>query len=171
LSASDISALTRLRTQVFTQIRDALAALNTRERRILIGGVLLVALTLVWLLYSWQADTRHQLDTAVPRATAQLARMQSESAELARLHSVQPPAPADLAQLAGTLTSSSAAHGLSLSVRNDGNQLVVSGKGVNFDNWVQWLAETQRASAIRLTYLDVTQAAGGAQLEARLTPL
>jgi type II secretory pathway component PulM len=167
LSASEISALTRLRTQT----RDALTALNARERRILVGGALLVALTLVWLLYSWQAGMRHQLDTSVPRASAQLARMQSESAELARLHSVQPPAPADLAQLAGTLTSSSAAHGLSLNVRNDGNQLVVSGKGVNFDSWVQWLAETQHTNAIRLTYIDVTQASGGAQLEARLAPL
>jgi hypothetical protein len=60
---------------------------------------------------------------------------------------------------------------MTLSVRNDGNQLVVSGKGINFDNWTQWLAETQRSSAIRMTYLDVAQAPDGPQIEARLVPL
>ncbi len=167
MNAPNLSGVGRLRVQ----IQDALNALSERERHILIGGAALVALTLLWLLYGWQATTRRQLDLAVPRANAQLARMQSESAELARLRGLATPAAANLVQLAATLGNSATARGLNLSVRNDGNQLVISGKGVNFDNWVQWLAETQRANAIRLTYIDVTQAAGGAQLEARLAPL
>jgi type II secretory pathway component PulM len=145
--------------------------LNTRERGILMAGSALIVLTLLWLLYGWQASTHHDLDTALPRASAQFARMQSESAELARLRGLPPPAAANLAQLATSLAGTATARGLTLSVRNDGNQLVVSGKGVNFDNWTQWLAETQRSSAIRLTYVDVTQTPGGPQLEARLAPL
>ncbi|MDB5799897.1 MAG: hypothetical protein JWL63_836 [Rhodocyclales bacterium] len=167
MNAPAVPTLTRLRLQA----RDALTRLNARERRILVVGSLLIVVTLLWLLYGWQASTRKQLDVAMPRANAQLARMQSESAEMSRLRSVPPPAAADLGQLAGTLAGSAAARGLALTMRNDGNQLVISGKGINFDNWTQWLAETQRSSAIRLTYLDVTQAPGGPQLEARLAPL
>lgn len=157
--------------RISEQIRDALTRMNARERGILIVGSILVALTLLWTLYGWQAKTQRELDLALPRATAQLARMQSESAELARLRGLPPPAPANLTQLTTTLTGSAAAVGLALNIRNDGSQLVISSKGVNFDKWVPWLAEAQRGSAIRLTYLDVTQAPGGPQLEARLAPL
>ncbi|MDB5814273.1 MAG: hypothetical protein JWN23_1390 [Rhodocyclales bacterium] len=167
MNASDMPTLTRLRMQA----REALTRLNARERWMLLVGTALIVLTLVWLLYAWQAATHRQLDAAIPRAAAQLARMQSESAELARLRGLPPPAAANLAQLVGTLQGSAAARGLALSVRNDGNQLIVSGKGINFDSWVQWLAETQRDSAMRLTYLDVAQTPGGPQLEARLAPL
>ena len=158
-------------TRIRSQVRDALTRMNSRERGILLVGSLLVILTLLWTLYGWQAKTQRELDVALPRATAQLARMQSESAELARLRGLPPPAAANLSQLTTTLEGTATARGLTISVRSDGSQLIISGKGINFDNWVPWLAETQRASAIRLTYLDVTQGPGGPQLEARLAPL
>jgi type II secretory pathway component PulM len=153
------------------QIREALARLNARERNMLVIGSALVGLTLLWLLFGWQAKTGHELDSAIPRAGAQLARMQTESAELARLRGLPTPEAANLTPLVNTLTESAAARGLTLTVRNDGNQLVVSGKGISFDKWTQWLAETQRSNAVRLAYLDVTQTPGGQQIEARLAPL
>ena len=161
------TALTELRIR----IRETLARLNNRERGMLIAGSSLIVLTLLWLLYGWQAKTHHDLDAALPRASAQFARMQSESAELARLRGLAAPTAANLAQLTTTLANTATAHGLALNVRSDGNQLIVSGKGINFDNWTQWLAETQRSSPIRLTYIDVIQAPGGPQIEARLAPL
>jgi type II secretory pathway component PulM len=167
MKSLDISALASIRAQ----LDEALSRLNARERNMLLGGALLIVLTLLWLLFGWQAKTRRELDVAIPRASAQLARMQSESAELARLRGLSPPPAANLAQLTTTLGSSAAARGLTLNVRNDGNQLVISGKGVSFDSWTTWLADTQRSNAIRLTYLDVAQTPSGQQLEARLAPL
>ncbi|MEC5388147.1 type II secretion system protein GspM [Uliginosibacterium sp. H3] len=158
-------------TQAREQIREALSRLNARERNMLVMGSALIGLTLLWLLFGWQAKAHRELDVAVPRAAAQLARMQVESAELARLRSLPTPPAANLAQLVSVLTDTAAGRGLALTVRNDGNQLVVSGKGLNFDNWTQWLAETQRSNSVRLTYLDVAQAPGGPQIEARLSPL
>jgi type II secretory pathway component PulM len=158
-------------TQARVQIREALARLNARERNMLVIGSALICLTLLWLLFGWQASTNKELDTAIPRAGAQLARMQTESAELARLRGLPTPEAANLSHLVSILVDSAAARGLTLTVRNDGNQLVVSGKGISFDKWTTWLAETQRINAVRLAYLDVTQTPGGQQIEARLAPL
>jgi type II secretory pathway component PulM len=158
-------------TQARVQIRETLTRLNARERNMLVIGSALISLTLLWLLFGWQASTNRELDTAIPRAGAQLARMQTESAELARLRGLPTPEAANLAHLVSTLVESAAARGLTLTVRNDGNQLVVSGKGISFDKWTTWLAETQRINAVRLAYLDVTQTPGGQQIEARLAPL
>lgn len=163
-----VSTLSRVRMQT----RETLGRLNARERTILIVGTILISVTLLWLLYSWQANTQRELDVAIPRATAQFARVQSEAAELARLRGLPPPAAVpNLTQLATTLTGTANARGLTLTIRNDGNQLVLSGKGINFDSLAPWLAEIQRDSAIRLTYLDVIQGPGGPQLETRLAPL
>lgn len=166
-NSSSVPTLTRLRRQA----SEAWTGLNVREQRMLLIGAALVTVTLLWLLYGWQAQQRKELDVALPKATAQFARMQSEAAELARLRSLPVPAAADLAHLVTTLQTTAAGRSLVVTVRNDGNQLVVSGKGLNFDRWTEWLADTQRSNAVRISYLDAQQSADGTQVEARLVPL
>ena len=152
------------------RLRETWSRLNARERRILqVGGVLLL-LAIMYSLYDWQAKLHKQLDVSIPRATAQLAVMQGEAAELARLRGLPAAEATDLTQLATSLQSGATARNLAMTVRSDGNQLVATGKAINFDLWVQWLAEAQRNTKVHLNYLDILQAPGGPTLEARLMP-
>ncbi len=152
------------------QLRSLLARLSARERRILLIGSILLALTLLWLLYDWQSRSRQQLDVALPRTEAQLARMQTEAAELARLRNLPAPPISDLPQLLGSVQSSATARGFALLVRSDGNQLIAQGKGIAFDSFIPWLADTQRNNGLRVVYLDVSQGSGGVTVEVRLMP-
>lgn len=152
------------------KLREWYAGLGQRERRVFAGLGILLALTLLWLLWDWQASTNQRLATSLPRARNQLARMQAEAAEIARLRSLPQTAAPDLAQTANALQVSATGHGLTLSVKSDGNQILASGKGVSFDNWVQWLGDAQRNSGVRLVWLDVVQTPAGPGIEAHLQP-
>ncbi|MFT3737085.1 MAG: type II secretion system protein GspM [Rhodocyclaceae bacterium] len=152
-------------------LRERFDSMSQRERRILIVGAVAILTTLLWLLHDWQVATHKKLDKALPRLEAQLATMQAEAAEISRLRSLPPLTVNDLKQTADALQASAKARGMSVTVRSDGNQLLVMGKPVNFDAWTPWLGEVLRTSGLRLTYLDATQSPSGLALEARLAPL
>lgn len=153
------------------QLRERLELMSVRERRIIYFGLIAILLTFVWLLHDWQAATHKRLDKALPRLEAQLAAMQAEAAEIARLRSLPPLVASDLNQAAAALQASATARGLTATARSDGNQILFSGKPLDFDLWTQWLGEALRTSGLRLSYLDATQSPTGLAIEARFAPL
>ena len=59
--------------------RRAFAALNPRERRLVLSAALLIGATLLYLLGEWTFSERNRLDRRLPIAETELTRMQTEA--------------------------------------------------------------------------------------------
>jgi type II secretory pathway component PulM len=150
-------------------LRQYWAERNPREQRMAIVMVAVIGVAALWALFDWQAAEYKRLEKVVPRVQAQVKAMQDDAAELARLR-VAPKRPAvDTKQLADTLQSSASAQHLALTVRNDGDRVVVSGTSVPFDTFVAWLATAQTQNALKVAALDASPNNDGQRIEVRLT--
>ncbi|MFT4171408.1 MAG: type II secretion system protein GspM [Rhodocyclaceae bacterium] len=149
-------------------LRQYWAERNPREQRLLVAMVAVIAVAALWALFDWQAAEYKRLGKLVPRVQAQVKAMQDDAAELARLR-VAPKRPAaDAKQLADTLQNSAAALHLALTVRNDGDRIIVSGTSVPFDAFVAWLAAAQTQNALKVASLDASPNNDGQRIEVRL---
>lgn len=141
---------------------------NLRERRMLVAMVVVISVAILWALFDWQASERKRLDKLSPRVQAQVKSMQDDAAELARLRVAAKPATQDIALVVESLKSSAATQNLAITVRGDGDRILVSAASVPFDTWVTWLAGVQAQNALRVSALEATPANEGQRIEARL---
>lgn len=129
-------------------------ARQPRERMILgVAAALLAVLLLFSLVEGVQAE-RLRLQRRLPLAEANLQRLQAEADEYTRLRAQAPAARLSGAALIEALKTSAAARGLGLEFRGGEAGVQVSGSG-DFDAALAWLAEIQRAHALRPTQLEL----------------
>ena len=130
-------------------------ARQPRERMILgLAALLLGVLLLLSLVDGVQAE-RRRLQRRLPLAEASLQRLQGEADEYTRLRAQAPATRLSGAALIEALKTSAAARGLRLEFRGGEAGVQVSGNG-DFDAALAWLAEIQRAHALRPTQLELS---------------
>lgn len=145
--------------------------LAVRERRLVAGGVALLAIVAAWLLLfepAWQA--RAALQGELPALREQFARVDELADEARRLLSV--PAAGDSPQTRRTrIEQSIAGAGLSSSLA----QLSVNGSllELRFDRvphaaWLAWLDTTTREMRLRVADVAITREAGHGLVSVRL---
>ncbi|HEX5125675.1 MAG TPA: type II secretion system protein GspM [Rhodocyclaceae bacterium] len=151
-----------------TRAQQYWAERNPRERRLILIAALVVSVGLLWTLHDWQATERTRLDRLLPTVQAQVKAMQDDAAELARLRSLtrapHPDAGRDIEALQGSAT----AQNLPLSIRSEGDNILVSGTALPFDAWIIWLAGAQNTQRLKVQTMEVTREANGLHIEARL---
>jgi general secretion pathway protein M len=147
--------------------------LQSRERRVLGVGGLLVALVLGYLVAfepAWLG--RRKLETELPQLRAQLAQMEGLAAEARRLSGQAAQGTQTPAQLKTQVEQSIAAAGLSGSVA----QLSVAGdlidlrfKGIGFAAWLAWVDSALRETRLRIVDVAVERESAPGVVSARLT--
>ncbi|HYF60960.1 MAG TPA: type II secretion system protein GspM [Burkholderiaceae bacterium] len=147
--------------------------MQTRERRIVVGGLGLLAFALLWLLAfepAWVG--RQRLQAELPKLRAQVSQMEGLAAEARRL-SAQTPQGADTPQqLRTALERSIATAGLQGSVA----QLTVAGelidlrfKAAPFATWLAWFDTALRETRLRAVDIAIEREPAPGVVSARLT--
>ncbi len=149
------------------------ASLQSRERRVLGTGAVLLGLALVWLLAfepAWVG--RRTLQAELPKLRAQVAQMEGLAAEARRLSGQSSQAADSPQQLKGLLEQSIEAAGLKSSL----SQLTVSGelidvrfKGVPFAAWLGWFDGALRETRLRAVDVAIERETAPGVVSARLT--
>jgi general secretion pathway protein M len=146
--------------------------LQTRERRLVAFGAVIVAALLIYLVAfepAWKG--RQRLAAELPKLRAQLAQMESMAAEARRLAGTAATVDSPQ-QLRAQLEQSIAAAGL----QNNVAQLTQSGelidlrfKAVPFGAWLGWFDAALRETRLRAVDVAVTREAAPGAVSARLT--
>ncbi|MBX3684714.1 MAG: type II secretion system protein M [Rhodocyclaceae bacterium] len=123
-------------------LKTRLAALNPRERRLVLTATLLIGATLLYLLAEWTFSERNRLDKRLPIAETELTRMQAEAEELAQLRRLTPPTATSLVVRAQAARAAAAARQLDLVIDADRNGLRVTGSAPP-GPLLDWLASMQ----------------------------
>ena len=155
---------------LLTAARAAWMKRAERERRILSIGAVCVALALVWSLFAWTQKESRRLALALPAAQAQLKAMQEDAAELVRLRARTAAAAPDASRWQENLSNAAQGLGLQLDIKGDPAGLAVSGSGVPFDAFTQWLAAAH-AEGLRPATMEVLAEGTGVKVTARLAPV
>lgn len=150
------------------QGRTAWNARAPREQMMIAAMIVVVSIALLWSLHDWTEAERIRLVRAFPAAEAQLAAMRDNAAELQRLQR-QPARTTPSASAAATaLETSARMRGLIVDVKAGQDRIRLTGSG-NFDTIIEWLAEMQRDSGLRVTHLTATRDTDQVRIEADLT--
>ena len=123
-------------------LKTRLAALNPRERRLVLSAALLIGATLLYLLGEWTFSERNRLDRRLPIAETELTRMQAEAEELAQLQRLTPPPATSLMVRAQAARAAAAARQLNLIIDADRSGLRVTGSAQP-GPLLDWLASMQ----------------------------
>jgi general secretion pathway protein M len=148
-------------------------SLQSRERRVLGGGGLLVALVLLYLLAFEPASAgRQRLAKELPALRGQVAQIEGLAAEARRLSGQAVQGADSPQQLRAQLEQSIEASGLKGSM----SQLSVTGdlidlrfKGVAFAAWLAWFDSALRETRLRAIDVSIERDAAPGQVSARLT--
>lgn len=156
-------------TTPFSNVAGLLAARAPRERRLIALAVAVVSIAAAISVAEWSWHERARLAQQLPQTQAQLAKMQHDAAELARLARLPVPTPVPIASLAQSAIAAAASRGLALDIEAAGNGLTVSGSG-GFDAVIDWLASVHAQQRLRVSRITMQVVDGGVQLHAVLTP-
>jgi general secretion pathway protein M len=149
------------------------ASLQSRERRVLGGGVTLLVIVLVYFLaYEPAMDGRRRLQAELPTLRGQLAQIEGLAGEARRLAGQAPQGVDSPEQLRIQLEQSIAAAGLKGAI----SQLTVAGdlidlrfKGVPFATWLTWFDSALRETRLRAVDIAIEREAAPGVVTARLT--
>lgn len=131
-------------------------ARTARERRLLTLTALVLGLLALLMLADWLHVERKRLDRALPKREAQLARMQEDASEMARLRQ-SPPTGSSSPSVATQVDAVSAAarsRGLNLTIQPAGDKVQLSGQ-VAFDALAAWLASLHRDQGLQVHSADL----------------
>lgn len=156
-------------TTPFANAAGWLAARAPRERRLIALAAAVVSIAAAVSVADWSRHERARLAQQLPLTQAQLARMQVDAAELARLARLPVPPPVPIATLARSAGAAAASRGLALDIAADGTGLAVSGSG-GFDAVIDWLASVHAQQRLRVSRITMQVVDGGVRLDAVLTP-
>lgn len=144
---------------------------QTRERRILVGGGVVLLLAVVWLLVfepAWSG--RQRLAEELPAQRAELARMASMIDEARALESVAgatPPSGSVRASLEKSLAAAGLGNGVQIEQRGDRYDMRFS--SVPFAAWLDWVALAVRESRVRVIDAKLTRDPRDGYVAARLS--
>ncbi len=149
------------------------AGLQSRERRVLGGGAVLLGLALVYLVAlepAWVG--RQRLEAELPKLRAQVAQMEGLASEARRLSGQASQATDSPQQLKGQIEQSAAAAGLKgalTQVAVSGELIDVRFKGVSFAAWLAWFDTALRETRLRAVDLAVERETAPGTVSVRLT--
>lgn len=150
-----------------TRLRQSWQAISPRERKLLLMAAAVVGVGIVISTLDWSRNERIRLGRALPRAEAQLERVQESATEITRLRAqpaLQRPAAAALLDMAQT---SARSRGLGVSIQAGGEGLHVKGQA-SFDELVAWLAAVQHDQGLRVLRMELQQQGALASIDALL---
>ena len=144
-----------------------------RERALLVGGALAVALVALYL-FLWQPGLAagRRLSAALPKLRAQVELMRAQQAEIAALRKSTPTA-AQTGDLRPLLQSSLARAPFFKSVQRidapSGERATVVVGSADFDDWLRWAADAQREAGARLERCRITALGAPGMVRAEAT--
>jgi general secretion pathway protein M len=149
---------------------------SARERAILVGGAVAVALVALYL-FLWQPGlaASRRLSATLPKLRAQVELMRMQQVEIAKLRK-SVGAAAQGGDLRALLQSSGARAPFAKSMRIDatsGERVTLAVNGADFDDWLRWVAEAQRETGARLERcrINALEAPGMVRAEATFVAL
>ncbi len=149
------------------------AALQTRERRMLsMGGVVLAVLSLYFLAFEPAYVGRQRVQSELPALRAQLAQMEALGTEARQLSAKTGESVESPAQLKESLEKSIKAAGLtaSLTQLNLAGELIdLRFRGASFAVWLTWLDSALRETRLRIVDVSLERDADPGKVTARLT--
>ena len=139
-------------------------ARTPRERQILVGGAIALALMLFYALV-WHPAQRgvSTLESTLPRLRADLSAMRLQSGEFARLRQIAPKARLDAAGALGAIQASAGKRGLERAVEKvevmGSDRLRVVLGAAPFAAWIEWVDALRRehqltVEAVRVDAID-----------------
>lgn len=133
--------------------------LAPRERRALLGTLVLILAAALLLGVEHLLAERTRLERRLPQLAASLARLEIDAAELARLRAApRKPAMADTA----ILTASARAYGLDADIGTDGSGGFRLGGQADLAALLRWLGELHAEYGLRVMEMTFDGTAGGA---------
>lgn len=158
-TASQASPLTRL--------LQSWQAISPRERKLLLMAAAVVGVGIVLTTLDWSRNERIRLGRALPRAEAQLERVQESATEITRLRAQPAPQRPAAAALLDMAQTSARSRGLGVSIQAGGEGLHVKGQA-SFDELVAWLAAVQHDQGLRVLRMELQQQGALASIDALL---
>lgn len=143
---------------------------SPNEQRALRWGAIALAALALWAINDWASQQRQRLQRSLPVLSAQLDSMRTAIPQIQRLRDAPTPnAPSPDAQKAA-LIAAARASSLSLEIAPDGNSGFSVRGQVDFDRWVEWLAQVQRDQRLRVARANVVRDGNGTRIDATLAP-
>lgn len=140
-----------------------------RERRLLVGAAMLIALTLIVTLADWLRAERGRLDRALPRMQVRMEQMQLAASEIAHLRAQQVPTAPQLSAQARieAVTASARSRGLNLNIQSSSDGVHIRGNAA-FDPLLEWLASLHHDQGLRVQRMEIQRAGAEASVEIAL---
>jgi type II secretory pathway component PulM len=150
-----------------TRLRQSWQAISPRERKLLLMAAAVVGVGIVLSTLDWSRNERIRLGRALPRAEAQLERVQESATEITRLRAQPAPQRPAAAALLDMAQTSARSRGLGVSIQAGGEGLHVKGQA-SFDELVAWLAAVQHDQGLRVLRMELQQQGALASIDALL---
>lgn len=148
-------------------VRGRWAALEARERRLVLLAVSVVCVGVLFSLAEWGVEQRAKLAGTLPLARAQLQQMQDEADELGRLRQASPRPLGTLAARAEAARAAARGRNLSLAIELSENGLAVVGEAPS-EALLDWIASMHGEQRMRVERLDAKPAGGLLKVDGRL---
>lgn len=139
-----------------TRLLQSWQAISPRERKLLLMAAAVVGVGIVLSTLDWSRNERIRLGRALPRAEAQLERVQESATEITRLRAQPAPQRPAAAALLDMAQTSARSRGLGVSIQAGGEGLHVKGQA-SFDELVAWLAAVQHDQGLRVLRMELQQ--------------
>ncbi len=139
-----------------TRLLQSWQAISPRERKLLLMAAAVVGVGIVLSTLDWSRNERIRLGRALPRAEAQLERVQESATEITRLRAQPAPQRPAVAALLDMAQTSARSRGLGVSIQAGGEGLHVKGQA-SFDELVAWLAAVQHDQGLRVLRMELQQ--------------
>ncbi|MCX7556557.1 type II secretion system protein M [Xanthomonadaceae bacterium JHOS43] len=155
-------------------LRSFWAGLSPRDRRMLIGGGIALAIILAWLMI-WEPlrEARDAARIRVAAASTDLATMRAAAPQLRALAGSGQEGSRDTRSLLALVDATARASGVGEALLRvepiSGDQVRVYFEGAGFDALVVWLEELESRQGVSLGDVSINRAAGVGRVDARLS--
>lgn len=140
------------------------------EQRALRWGAIALAILALWAINDWASQERLRMQRSLPVLNAQLEAMRTAIPQIQRLRDTPTAAPVSPDAQKAALIAAARASGLSLEITPDGNSGFNVRGQVDFDRWVEWLAQVQHDQRLRVARANVVRDGSSARIDASLAP-
>lgn len=140
------------------------------EQRTLRWGAIALLVLALWAINDWASQQRQRLQRSLPVLSTQLDSMRTAIAQIHRLRDAPTPTPPAPDAQKAALIAAARASGLGLEITADGNSGFSVRGQVDFDRWVEWLAQVQHEQRLRLARANIVRDGNAARIDATLAP-
>lgn len=151
-------------------LKSALARLNPRERILVASAAAMLLVAGLWSMGDWVALERERLTTSLPRAQADLARLQGDAALLNDLATRTTPNWPDLEAASAIVTAAAASADIPLEVERVGTARLRLRGSAPLSRVVSLLANLQSDVGLRTVKAKLEVEGNGVRFEIELAP-